>query len=165
MIIIKRKKGNGRMLNKDMKYIPMSCPVCDKFYFSKLQNADYQYDDYVQCSSCGWKYDYGQYENPDLRTGENEKSLNEYKKWYEEQVAINPDYNYLDVNYSPIPHPCPVCGKHIFADESDFGICPVCGWCNDGLMEDEPDKWAGCANDLCLNDYIKRYKAMGKSLF
>lgn len=27
--------------------------------------------------------------------------------------------------------PCPVCGQHIFEEEEDYDICPVCGWENE----------------------------------
>ena len=141
----------------------MECPVCHKYYFEddtalekSLPGYEGKRPDY--CTFCGWEYDLYQFEHPNVGNMTNTLSLNEYKKWYKEKLVENPDYDYTSDNYVPKPHMCPVCGKYQFEDESTFDICPYCGWEDDGLMEDEPDKWAGCANPLCLNDYRKEYQ-------
>lgn len=145
---------------KDFK--PSICPVCGKYTFvddTDLEKSDPEYagkeDDY--CIKCGWKYDRMQLENHDLKIGLNSLSVNECIKEYEAKVLANPDYDYLEDCNQPEPHLCPVCGEYTFPDKGSFDVCPVCGWEDDELMELEPDKWAGCANDLCLNDYKKRY--------
>lgn len=140
------------------KYKEMSCPVCNKFYFSELDENDLKNENFGFCLKCGWKYDLDQTQNPDKPEGLNSKSLNEYKKEYEAIIANNPEYDYLESVHVTTPHKCPVCGKYEFKDESTFDCCPYCGWIDDSLMEKEPDKWEGCANDLCLNDYRERYK-------
>ena len=140
---------------KAEKYKPMLCPVCGEFYFTDLSKEELN-SDIIQCHHCGWKYDLCQAENHDLKNDDG-YSINELKIIYETLVKENPDYDYLQDTYIETPHQCPVCGKHTFSDRNSQEICPVCGWQDDALMESEPDKWAGNANDLCLADFKARY--------
>lgn len=142
---------------------PMECPICHQYYFTddtnkEKEDLEYEGKQEDYCSHCGWQYDLYQVEHPDVAKCTNELSLNDYKKWFEEKIKENPDYDYSQDNYSETPHLCPVCGRFEFQDESSFDICPYCGWQDDGLMEDEPDSWAGNSNPLCLNDYKKNYQ-------
>ena len=159
---------------KKESYKEMLCPICKDFYFTALSEENYEdlgyfsrviekyaiKEEIPQCHRCGWKYDLEQLENPELKQGENELSLSEYKEWYAERLSENPDYDYLESQYVPEPHMCPVCGKYEFEDINSHDYCRFCGWEDDGIMEDEPDDWAGCANDLCLNDFKKRYERL-----
>lgn len=136
----------------------MMCPVCGKFEFTELQETDLLFRDEMQCSICGWKYDQRQHEDHDLKNGLNELSLNEYQAWYKQKIKENPDFDFQDENYQAAAHMCPVCHHYQFEDENSFDVCPFCGWCDDALMENEPDKWADNANDLCLNEFRERYQ-------
>ncbi|MBR2801556.1 MAG: hypothetical protein IKE21_03025 [Erysipelotrichaceae bacterium] len=152
-------------MEKRNDFIEMLCPVCKKYLF--VDNEDTEKEDSNHngeqtdfCTSCGWIYDIKQTKDPDLKIGMNEMSLNEYRVWYSKKIKSDPDYNYLDEISKQTPHLCPVCRKHKFSCEGSWEICPVCGWTDDPLMEREPDKWAGNANDLCLNDFRNRYKKL-----
>ena len=137
-------------------YQPMECPVCGKFYFSELQEDDDI--GHLQCSKCGWLYDYDQACDHNMKSGRNAQSVVEYRQWFQAKIAADPDYDYAEEHRPPKePHLCPVCEKYTFIDRDSFDICPICGWTDDGLMEDEPDRWAGSSNDFCLNDYRNRY--------
>ena len=54
-------------------------------------------------------------------------------------------------------HECPVCGKHSFSESGSYEYCPVCGWQDDILQEDEPD-YGGGANRMSLNEAKEAYK-------
>lgn len=54
-------------------------------------------------------------------------------------------------------HKCPVCGEYEFPVFDSFDICPVCGWEDDWVQEDDPNY--GGANWETLNGYRALYKA------
>ena len=54
-------------------------------------------------------------------------------------------------------HKCPVCGQYEFPFDNSFFICPVCGWMDDGVQEEEPD-YDGGANIYSLNQCRKMWK-------
>lgn len=158
---------NIKKLNKKHNFVPMDCPCCDEFTFTqptklniKLEGEDEVYDEIMnfQCTVCGWVYDLEQTENPNLKNGNNEDSLNEHKEWFKKMRLENPEYNYLEAHEPPKePLMCPICGKYQFEDDNNFDICPSCGWENDGVQTNDPD-YAGGANDLSLNQYKKEYE-------
>ncbi|MEG2270061.1 MAG: hypothetical protein RSC27_01880 [Bacilli bacterium] len=62
----------------------MICPVCDKFYFTKLIDVDIDQlgltPNTTQCRMYGWFYDLEQFKDPNLKNDSNAMSLNEYKE-------------------------------------------------------------------------------------
>ena len=127
-------------MDKNVKQIkPMSCPICDKFFFGKLskeQIEDGETPNSQQCSRCGWYYDLEQLANPDLEHQSNDMSLNEYKAWYKEKIKKNHRWEYMkEIKPAPTPHICPACGEYTFKDLNSYDICPVCGWEDTGFEE------------------------------
>lgn len=49
------------------------------------------------------------------------------------------------------PMLCPVCNLHIFDENGDYDICPICGWENDYIQNKDFD-YCGGANDLSVNE-------------
>ncbi len=148
-------------MNKDIKQIKeMICPICGKFYFSKLSDEeikDGESPNSVQCRHCGWYYDLEQTNDPNLENQSNKFSLNEYKKVYEEKIKENKNYDYFDeLKSKDAPHKCPVCGEYIFKSLSSFDICPVCGWQDDNYFT------GGGANSLTLDEAKSRFVSKRK---
>jgi len=52
---------------------------------------------------------------------------------------------------------CPVCGEYEFEKDSDYDVCPVCWWENDGVQLDDPD-YDGGANEKSLNECRAAWK-------
>lgn len=149
-------------MDKNQKQIkPMLCPVCGKFYFSKLNDVDIDQvgltPNTTQCRKCGWFYDLEQTKNPDLEHQANELSLNQYKAWYKEKIKKNRRWEYyLDFIGDPEPHLCPVCGEHKFKNILSYDICPVCGWQDDGMETDSDDYFNGEPSEYFL-EYKKQF--------
>jgi len=150
------------MIIKGKRFKKMDCPVCNKFSFvepteSDLEDPEYSIDD-DYCFICGWNYDLDQTENPDLKNGNNEMSLNEYKEWYRLKIKENPNWEYLEsVCPPPAPHECPICGKHEFKDKWCYEVCPQCGW-EDDMAEEWGEDCLSGANGATINEYRDRYK-------
>ncbi|MCD7820996.1 MAG: hypothetical protein LUG64_02145 [Clostridiales bacterium] len=55
-------------------------------------------------------------------------------------------------------HKCPICGKTEFPERNSYEICPVCGWEDDILDENDQDEITG-ANEYELSEYRERYNS------
>lgn len=144
-------------MDKNLKQIkPMTCPVCNRFYFSELNEdelANGETPNTTQCDKCGWFYDLEQLADPNLENQSNVLSLNQYKEEYKKKILQNPDYDYSEENASPdVPHKCPVCGEYIFDFELSYDICSVCGWNDDGCYD------GSNANKKTLEEAIADFK-------
>ncbi len=53
-------------------------------------------------------------------------------------------------------HKCPVCNKYDFSESGSYEICPVCGWEDDPVQEDDP-AYSGGANLMSLNEAKTAY--------
>jgi hypothetical protein len=53
---------------------------------------------------------------------------------------------------------CACCGFATLPEDSMFEICPLCGWEDDDIQNDDPD-YPGGANKLSLNEYRYRWEA------
>lgn len=40
-------------------------------------------------------------------------------------------------------HQCPLCGQYEFERYNSMDFCPVCGWFDDALYEEDPDYCGG----------------------
>ncbi len=142
----------------------MECPVCGKFYFSKLFDEEIEAGETpntTQCSMCGWYYDLEQLADPDLEHQANEMSLNQYKEWYKGKIKKNRRWEYRIENMpGPRPHICPVCGEYTFVDMHSYDICPICDWEDTGF-EIFPDEQPGISM-MSLNDHKKWFEEQRK---
>ncbi|MEA4964798.1 MAG: CPCC family cysteine-rich protein [Oscillospiraceae bacterium] len=51
---------------------------------------------------------------------------------------------------------CECCGNAVLSPSSEFEICPICGWEDDDIQNDNPDM-SGGANDMSLNEAKAAY--------
>jgi hypothetical protein len=51
---------------------------------------------------------------------------------------------------------CMCCGFPTLPEDSIFEICPLCGWQDDGVQNDDPN-FNGGANKLSLNEYRQKW--------
>ena len=143
------------------------CPVCRSYYFedSSLEDINMGIGEPIEedfCSVCGWKFDESQLNDFDLKTGKNPLSINEQKKIYKRKKKQNSNYNYLSENHPILdPHPCPVCGKYVFAQPLSYDFCPYCGWEDDGFEGIEA-KGEISAVGYTYDDFKKKYEEIIK---
>ena len=52
---------------------------------------------------------------------------------------------------------CACCDKYVLTASSAYEICPVCGWQEDDVQNDDPT-FEGGANDMSLNQAREAYR-------
>lgn len=63
------------------------CPVCSRYEFEFESDHDI-------CPFCGWENDGVQNDDHDYEEGANVMSLNQTKKWYNEQIKKNKNFRW-----------------------------------------------------------------------
>jgi len=58
---------------------------------------------------------------------------------------------------------CMCCGNNTLTPNSVYEICPICGWEDDDIQNDDPD-FEGGANEMSLNQAKIAYKN-GKPIY
>lgn len=58
---------------------------------------------------------------------------------------------------------CACCGRKTLPENSAFEICPVCGWQDDDVQNDDP-QFDGGANEMSLEQAKAAYK-QGKPVY
>lgn len=55
---------------------------------------------------------------------------------------------------------CPCCENKTLYEKppGTFEICPICNWEDDVVQYNDPT-YAGGANEMCLNDAIRKYRS------
>lgn len=150
----------------DLKQLkPMSCPVCDKFFFVELTEEEIingETPNKQQCCECGWIYDLEQTIDANLKDKSNKMSLNEYKEWYQNKIKENPNWEYYkDFVGESEPHSCPLCGEYEFKDLLSYDICPICGWEDNGF-EEQPDSKPN-PDVMSFNERLMWFKSQRKN--
>lgn len=51
---------------------------------------------------------------------------------------------------------CACCGEYSLPPDSEFEICPICGWQDDDIQNEDPQLEGG-ANDMSLEQARKEY--------
>ena len=58
---------------------------------------------------------------------------------------------------------CACCDNYTLPLRSFYEICPLCGWQDDDIQNDDPN-FAGGANDMSLNEAKEAYR-QGKPIY
>ncbi|WP_420535426.1 CPCC family cysteine-rich protein [Actinomadura viridis] len=58
---------------------------------------------------------------------------------------------------------CPCCGYMTLSARGRHEICPVCGWQDTGIRDDEPDEYVGGPNHVTLTEAKANFKLFGAS--
>ena len=60
-------------------------------------------------------------------------------------------------------HKCPLCGQYEFNQYNSMEFCPICGWFDDALYENDPDYHGGLYT-ISLNNARKLWES-GETVF
>ena len=113
------------------------CPCCSVYEHSTAIGG------HSVCPICLWEDDRQQRNDPDLAGGSNEVSLIQARELF---------LKGLNTEGFVIKNICPCCGLYEHSTKpGDYSVCPVCGWCDDGVQRRNPDYVSGANDDLSLN--------------